>query len=101
VWASAKALIYPSIEEDFGIVPVEAMAHGVPVIAYDSGALRESIPHPGGGVFFHEFTVESLINAMRVWKKGLFDCLVMRTQAAKFSERMFLKSVRAIVDERI
>jgi glycosyltransferase involved in cell wall biosynthesis len=43
LYAKTKALIYTSIDEDFGLVPVEAMAHGVPVIAFNSGGVRETV----------------------------------------------------------
>jgi glycosyltransferase involved in cell wall biosynthesis len=39
----ARVLVYTPEEEHFGIVPVEAMSQGIPVIALDSGGPRETV----------------------------------------------------------
>ena len=52
VYSGAIALLYPSEDEDFGIVPVEAMAHGVPVIAYRSGGTTETVIEKKNRNFF-------------------------------------------------
>ncbi|MBU1326563.1 glycosyltransferase [Patescibacteria group bacterium] len=100
VYAGAKALIYPSIEEDFGIVPVEAMAHGVPVIAYDSGALKESIVDGKTGVFFAVFTEQSLIQAMVRFTKTRFFSRAIVNQAKKFTKHLFEKNIQSLIDEK-
>lgn len=97
VWAGAKALIYPSIEEDFGIVPVEAMAHGVPVIAYDSGALRESVIEGKTGVFFEDFTTNSVMRAIRQFSTMRLSPSVMRSHAKGYSEELFRKRLYSFV----
>ncbi len=58
--AGAKALIYTSIEEDFGMVPVEALKLGVPVVAFKSGGVKEVIADGINGVFFGKFEEENL-----------------------------------------
>ena len=55
--AGARALLFPG-EEDFGIVPVEAQAAGVPVIAYGVGGVRDSVVDGETGVLFAEQTVD-------------------------------------------
>lgn len=99
VWAHAKALIYPSIEEDFGIVPVEAMAHGVPVIAYDSGALRESIIDAKTGVFFREYSKQSLSQAIRRFSGMSFSQGALRKQAGKFSGSVFRSRLKGVIHD--
>src|SRR5262245_8136370 len=59
----AKALIFPG-EEDFGIVPVEAMASGCPVIAFRKGGACETVVEAETGAFFAEQTIEALAAAM-------------------------------------
>ena len=59
----ARAFIFAA-EEDFGIVPVEAMACGTPVIAYGRGGVRESVVEGETGLFFYEQTPESLCEAV-------------------------------------
>ena len=49
LYANALALLYPPANEDWGIVPLEAMAAGTPVIAVDSGGPRESVAHEVNG----------------------------------------------------
>lgn len=97
VWAGTKALIYPSIEEDFGIVPVEAMAHGVPVIAYDSGALKESVVEGKSGLFFKEFTEDALIGALKQFRQADFPPGSVRKQAMVFSRQVFQKMMQRLI----
>ena len=59
-----RALIFPG-EEDFGIVPVEAMASGRPVVAFKQGGATETVVDGVSGVFFAEQTVEAIIDAVK------------------------------------
>ncbi len=87
--AKAMGLIFPAIDEDFGIVPVEAMALGVPVIAYYSGGVRESVIEGKTGIFFHEFSSNSLINALKRFERMKFDPSECYRQSEKFSVKKF------------
>ena len=62
--ARCRALIFPG-EEDFGIVPVEVMASGRPVIAYKRGGILDSIIENETGLFFQEQSVDALAQAVR------------------------------------
>lgn len=57
LYANAKAFLFPP-EEDFGLVPVEAMASGTPVIAYGIGGATETIIEGKTGIFFTPQTPE-------------------------------------------
>lgn len=61
--ARAKALIYPP-EEDFGIAPIEALATGTPVIAFNKGGALEYVHDQINGVFFETQTVEGIIEGI-------------------------------------
>lgn len=98
-WAGAKALIYPSIEEDFGMVPVEAVAHGVPVIGYKSGGTIETVIDGKTGILFSEFTTQSLINAMKRFSKTHFFVETMGKHASLFSEHRFYKKIAQLIYE--
>lgn len=88
--SEAKALIYPGIE-DFGIIPVEAMASGTPVIAYNKGGVKDTIKKNTTGILYDSDTSESLINAIQKFEKNinLFDSNEIREYSFNFSESLF------------
>lgn len=102
----AKALIFPG-EEDFGLVPVEVMARGVPVIAYGKGGALETVienreePHRSTGCFFQEQTVDSLLEALEWFEEHerAFDPHTIRQNAWRFRESVFLEQIRATVQD--
>lgn len=97
-----KGLIFPGVE-DFGIVPVEAMASGAPVIAYARGGALETVKDGETGIYFHEQTVEGLVEAVdKLESRGFqFDPKVLRTHAEKFSKERFKQEIQAFIDERL
>ena len=95
--ARCRALIFPG-EEDFGIVPVEALASGRPVIAYGRGGIRDSVRDGETGLFFHEQSVGALIDAVRRFEaSGLEHAPSPRFTAAagRFTEEAFRAGVAA------
>jgi glycosyltransferase involved in cell wall biosynthesis len=92
----AKALLFPG-EEDFGIVPVEAMAHGCPVIAYGVGGASETVADGQTGVLFDEQTAESLGTAMERADSLTFDPAAMHTHVQRFSRVRFLREMRGLL----
>lgn len=101
LYAQAKALIYCSIEEDFGMVPVEAMAHGVPVVGYRSGGTAETVVSGQTGILFTEFTVESLTQALKLCQRqvraGKITVAKCRRRAQRYSETAFMRSMKQVV----
>ncbi|MCF6205201.1 MAG: glycosyltransferase, partial [Methylococcaceae bacterium] len=89
-YAQCKALIFPGIE-DFGMVPVEAMASGRPVIALAKGGALDSIVKNETGVFFEEATVASLNKAIDYFEsnQGSFDSKKIIDHANKFDSEVF------------
>ncbi len=94
LYAGAKALLFPAEDEDFGMIPVEAMGYGVPVIAHRSGGPLESVIENKTGVFFNEFTPESLAVAIEKAEKINWDRKKIRTHAQQFSAAAFEKNLR-------
>lgn len=84
----ATAFIFPS-EEDFGIAPVEALALGLPVIAYKSGGALDYISEPKTGTFFSEQTPESLAKVLKSFNPGRFKSGELRKTAEEFSAATF------------
>jgi glycosyltransferase involved in cell wall biosynthesis len=99
-YARCRALIFPG-EEDFGIVPVEAMASGRPVIAYKRGGATETVIDGQTGVFFNSQTTPALLEAIDRSEATIFDPAVLVAHAATFGRDRFIDSMRAFVDERL
>lgn len=95
----AKGLIYPVEDEDFGMVPVEAMAHGVPVIAHQSGGPLETVIDGETGVFFNELNGEGLVAAINKFEKTKFNSQKIFKHAQQFSQSNFEKNMKKFVDQ--
>jgi glycosyltransferase involved in cell wall biosynthesis len=90
IYARCRALIFPG-EEDFGIVPVEAMAAGRPVIAYGKGGVCDSVRDGVTGILYPDQTVEGLIEAVLRFEQeeSRFTYSTLVAEAAKFSASRF------------
>ena len=85
-----KGLIFPGVE-DFGIVPVEALAAGAPVVAFGKGGALDTVMDEVTGILFREQTVEALVAAVKRIESGecVFDSNVLRSHALKFDKVVF------------
>ena len=70
----AKALINASQDEDFGITVIEALKHGVPVVAYKSGSMREIVKDGANGFHFDNFSTKSLLSGLLKIEKKSSRC---------------------------
>ncbi len=97
-YARARALIFPG-EEDFGIVPIEAMASGRPVIAYGRGGAVDTVIHEKTGILFDDPTHQGLAQAIERFENLTFDSSEIRTHAEQFNYNRFLRSIRCHIDQ--
>ncbi|GJD52776.1 D-inositol-3-phosphate glycosyltransferase [Methylobacterium crusticola] len=100
LYARCQALVFPG-EEDFGIVPVEAMASGRPVIAFGRGGATESVVDGQTGLFFHEQSAAAIIEAEQRFRATTFDPALCRAQAERFAAARFELRMQAFVEARL
>lgn len=100
LYQEAKGFVFAA-NEDFGIVPVEAMSAGTPVIAYGEGGATETIVSGKTGLFFLEQSVASLNDALKRFERLKIlpgSCI---KQAEKFSKENFINNIRDFVTKAI
>jgi glycosyltransferase involved in cell wall biosynthesis len=95
--AGARALLFPG-EEDFGIVPVEAQAAGLPVIAYGVGGAAESVLDGRTGVLFGEQSIAGLAEAIERFEGLDLDDATMRENARRFGRDRFRAEMASVID---
>jgi glycosyltransferase involved in cell wall biosynthesis len=97
---SARGFIFPS-EEDFGIVSVEALAAGAPVVGYARGGTTDIIKTGETGVLFNHQTVDDVANAIsEVLSTEFLPGKLART-AKRFDKSLFITKIRKVVSDQI
>lgn len=96
---NARGFIFPP-EEDFGIVPVQAMAAGAPVVAYGKGGALDIVDSESG-VLFTEQTVDSVVAAINQLETKQFLPGTLRRKAKRFEKSLFITKMRKIVRDYI
>lgn len=99
LYATARAVIFPG-EEDFGLVPLESLACGTPVIAYGKGGALETLD-ASAAEFFPEPTALSLIEAIRNFEKREWNPAALRARAQNFSTQTFRTGIEAAVQQTL
>ncbi len=100
--ARCRAVVF-SAEEDFGIVPLEAMACGKPVIAYGAGGALESVIGGKTGLFFKEQTPQAVSEAIDLFEstESRFDPGAIRAHAETFATPVFKAKFKAMVERAV
>jgi glycosyltransferase involved in cell wall biosynthesis len=93
---TALGFIFPGLD-DFGIVPVEAMAAGTPVIAYHKGGPLDYVVPGKTGMFFEKQTVKSLVETLDAFQRKTFDYPAIRDYAQQFSTANFDKNMQNFI----
>jgi glycosyltransferase involved in cell wall biosynthesis len=95
--SNARGLIFPGVE-DFGIVPLEAMSLGTPVIALGRGGALDSVKQDISGSFFAEESVESLKKALADFRQHDFSPEKVREHASRFRKENFVERMRQVIE---
>jgi glycosyltransferase involved in cell wall biosynthesis len=98
--SGARALLFPG-EEDFGIVPVEAQAAGVPVIAYGVGGASETVLDGRTGVLFSEQSAAALADAIGRFEGLRLGEREMRANAERFGRERFRREMAAVIGRAV
>jgi glycosyltransferase involved in cell wall biosynthesis len=96
LFAHARALLFPGLE-DFGMVPVEAQAAGLPVVAYGAGGVRDSVIDGETGVLYDVDSVEGLCEGIRRFESLRFDEQTLRSNALQFGPGRFASAFEALL----
>jgi glycosyltransferase involved in cell wall biosynthesis len=99
-FASALGYIMPNMD-DFGIVAVEAMAAGTPVIAYNKGGALDYVVSGKSGLFFERQTVKSLMSALETAGNKSWDYSSIAEQAEQFSVAHFIENMQNYIKDHL
>ena len=99
-FVESKAFIFPGLD-DFGIVAVESLSAGTPVIAYKDGGALDYIDAGINGVFFNDQSVESLSDALIDFQKTKFNPDNIRQSSNKFNLDSFKKNIKSFIQGKI
>ncbi|HRN69608.1 MAG TPA: glycosyltransferase [Candidatus Woesebacteria bacterium] len=89
LYKNAKGYLFASVDEEFGIAPVEALGYGIPVIAYASGGLLEIIKPGKNGYLYNELNEDSLLEKMKQFEKLSEKELLEMRKAARTSAEQY------------
>lgn len=93
----AEGFIFPGLD-DFGIVAVEAMAAGTPVIAFRGGGALDYVIEGKTGVFFERQDPESLADALSRFSSLKFKESIIKSKASGFSPEEFRKNINKFIN---
>ena len=99
-YSRAKAFVFPQ-EEDFGIVAIEALSSGVPIIAFRGGDIVEHVVDGQEGIFFDQQTAGSLIEALKKFQSENFNSKSIREKALPFDREIFKGKIKDHVESSV
>jgi len=99
LYANCKGFITTSIDEDFGMTPVEAMASGKPIIAPNEGGYKETIIDKQNGILINDIDAKKLAKAIKDLSTKIRENpenfkTACQEQAAKFDTKIFIEKIK-------
>ncbi|MEO8398215.1 MAG: glycosyltransferase [Ignavibacteriaceae bacterium] len=97
----AKAFVFTA-EEDFGIMVVEALSCGTPVIAFNKGGTAETVTDFKNGIHFNSQTIEAITDAVNKFElsQDKFDLEIISKDAKKYDRKIFEEKIQSFIQER-
>ncbi|MEM3519505.1 MAG: glycosyltransferase [Candidatus Hadarchaeales archaeon] len=99
LYSRCKAVIQTSIDEDFGQIPIEAMASGKPTIAVNEGGFKYTIIHGKTGILIQKPYVKNLVAAIKNFDRYRFDPKFCMERAKIYSKEKWIKNLKAAAKE--
>jgi glycosyltransferase involved in cell wall biosynthesis len=99
-YAACRAFIFPQ-EEDFGIVAIEAMAAGKPVLAYRGGDIPEHLQAGKNGLFFEKQTPEDIVQAVKKFETMRFNAADIQASVKKFDKSIFKAKIKEYIETEL
>jgi len=96
-FSKCRAFVFPQ-EEDFGIVAIEAMASGRPVISFRGGDIQEHIEEGRTGIFFEKQTAKGIVEAVKKFNDSDYDPEYIREKAKKFDKSLFKARIKEYIE---
>jgi glycosyltransferase involved in cell wall biosynthesis len=99
-YRNCRALLFTS-DEDFGLVPLEAMASGRPVLALNAGGARETVVPGQTGELYEDAGTEALVQALQQFRPDDYSSSACRERAEEFSVDRFRSGIRAVLGREL
>ncbi|MEK9171178.1 MAG: glycosyltransferase [Patescibacteria group bacterium] len=105
LYSGAKAFLATARDEDFGMTVVEAQLCGIPVIAYKSGGYLETVIDGATGIFFNDYSIQGLKEALGKFKiqsaswRTKFKIAEIQKNAKRFSKERFVWEMKKVVEK--
>lgn len=102
LYMNARGFLFSAVDEEFGIAPVEAMGYGLPVIAYASGGVTETVKPGINGFLYTEMTPESVYAQIQTLEKLSPEKYThmsnaSRKEGERYTNELFKKRITAFV----
>ncbi len=101
MYSHSRCVIQTSTKEDFGLVPIESMASGKPVIAVNEGGFKETVIEGKTGVLINKPYIENLIKTIKGFDEYSFKKNDIRKRALEFSDKVFIKKINHVIFQKV